>query len=140
MRTEARLAEELGVSRDDLGRLRGKMKKGRDWSVRGGTGVVFGDEGVERVTKLLGLAGAAGVAVVEKKEDGAIPEVTLRVVRADYPNRHMVMAEKKEDGAMVRCRVRSADAYVPGMEVAAWHVQEDLFEELRAPRGKRVTG
>lgn len=127
MQTEQQVAERVGVSRDDLLRLRRKMKRDVHWAIEPGVGVVFADEGVAELRRLLKLPALE----IPKKEEEEAVAVALKT---DYPNRQMITATVA--GEVVRCRVRNADLYVPGMEFRAVHVQEDLFEETRAPRSR----
>ncbi len=125
MQSEQELAERLGVSREDLLKMRRKMARGPMWDVVADVGIVFTDEGLAQLERMVGVA-------VPKKRKEAVP-VQAVAVRVDFPNRQMILADV--DGARVRCRVRNADMYVPKMVFEALLVAEpDLFEETRSPR------
>lgn len=130
MQTEQAVAQRVGISRDDCLRMRRKMRKGTHWVVEPDVGVVFTDEGVAALGKMLHLAEPT-LEIVKEKE-GPRAELAAIALKTDYPNRHMILAEV--DGKRARCRVRSADMYVPRMAFAAYHIQDDLYEETRAPR------
>jgi hypothetical protein len=128
MEAEAVVAERLGVSREDLLRMRRKMARGKAWEVVPDSGVVFTDEGIAELERMVGV----GIPKKKKEVPGPVAAVAAKT---DYPNRQMILA--MIGGELVRCRVRNADMYVPQMAFEAVKVQEpDLFEETRSPRFK----
>lgn len=125
MQSEQAVADRVGISREDCLRMRRKMRKGDHWEVEPDVGVVFTDSGVEALRRMLKLPALE----VPKKEGGPADAVAVKV---DFPNKQMILA--LVGGANVRCRVRGAEMYVVGMTFRAVHVQDDLWEEERAPR------
>lgn len=125
MQSEQEVAGRLGLSREDVIRMRRKLERGAAWEVVPDVGIVFTEEGLAAIEKMVGAA-----VPKKKKEVVPLPAVAVKV---DFPNRQMILAEV--GGVRVRCRVRNADMYVPQMAFEALLVVEpDLFEETRSPR------
>lgn len=132
---EADLAQELGISREDIRALRTEyFTEGRDWHREKNKVVLYAPEAAEALRKKIGAEQAdealrAALAIVH----------TLVVFQVPLRNPHIVTAQKKEGGggAVLRVRVRNNVNFLPGMEIKAKRDAQypDVFVlEGRCPR------
>jgi len=114
--SEIDLARTLGVSRDDLKKLRAQLTHGVDWTGGNGTQVMITVEGQKKLARMV-TAGSAetgtGEAIQRAAEAARQPDryVSLTILRISNPR---VLIAKK-DGAEVRVMTKPSDNFRPGM-------------------------
>jgi hypothetical protein len=160
---EVKVAEALGVPREDVVGLRKAGLLGSEWSMDSGE-MRLSRKGVGKILKERGLrvsketfAEVLERSTCEKKEaepagDGRLADATMVVIpeTLQIRNRIMLWATPKEAAAVpasldyrdrqgrVRVRVQDNRNFGPGMEMVCRHVDRDLWEYTGSlPRGFR---
>lgn len=160
---EEEVAKTLGVTRGEIKKLRAAhLQEGADWEVQG-RDVVLTDDGLTRlqdaIARLKVKAAEKEQATQNElhamyEEQSAqhvskiMPEVLQGILQKVQENRKAekmkvlktfrnprIMECATEEGKVVRVRVRSSENFLPGMELQAFHEQDDVYTfEGRCPR------
>lgn len=136
---EGELAARLGVSRDDLKKLRTRLEPGSDWLGGAGRPVLITTSGQAKlVTLLADLAQKKGAGALQEAASGADavnPYITLTVTRIGSPR---VLLAKDEAGNVFRLQVRTSEHFRVGMELERCapcpHTNDVAYYHGRYPR------
>lgn len=156
---EADVAQQLGISRDEVKQLRGQsLKLGHDYmTVKGET--VITNSGMAKLVKSIGRIGRAAKGALAQfgigsiatppeeaaaspgpRQGAALPQIDnssalpLKIVRRPV-NLRIVYAQLPNEGAIVRVRVKTSIKFVPGMTIEARQIEGDLYQHVgRLPR------
>lgn len=104
---EGDLARSLGLSRDDLKKMRAELVEGVDWTGGAGKPVVITASGRE---KLQARLGATAPVVTSQPADR-----TLALVVVKKGGDRLLLARHEATGAVYRVQVKRAEHFLPGM-------------------------
>lgn len=136
VKTEMEAAEEIGVSRDAVKEIRGKLERGKDWDIVTGF-VRFTREGMHALIDLVmgkktELPERTIKGLLEPHREEPKLEVTM-IVKRFFKNPRILgcVIKGNEAAGMMRVQVQSTKNFVLRMEIPARWVKADLWELTR---------